>query len=59
MRVFLISGPGVGAVEEVADPVPIARHVVVDVAYAGICGTDVGLFRPEPRDSNSCKPATR
>lgn len=44
MRALVISGPGSARVEDVAEPVPGAGQVVVDVRRAGICGTDVELF---------------
>jgi threonine dehydrogenase-like Zn-dependent dehydrogenase len=48
MRAFLVTGPGIGEVSEVAEPELRAGQVLVDVAFVGICGTDAGLFRPEP-----------
>ena len=44
MRALVITGPGSAGVEDVDAPVPGAGQVVVDVARAGICGTDVELF---------------
>lgn len=44
MRAFLVTRSGVGVVQDVAPPTPDAGQVVVDVARAGICGTDVSLF---------------
>ncbi|MDP9026474.1 MAG: alcohol dehydrogenase catalytic domain-containing protein [Actinomycetota bacterium] len=48
MRAFQITGPGVGTVEDVPAPRPEAGEVIVEVAYVGICGTDLGIFHPEP-----------
>jgi threonine dehydrogenase-like Zn-dependent dehydrogenase len=47
MRAFVLTGPRQGAVHEV--PVPLAGpgEVVVDVARAGVCGTDVEFFTGE------------
>lgn len=45
MRAFLVTGPGVGVVEEVAPPTPDTGQAVIDVARVGICGTDLSLFR--------------
>src|SRR5665647_861411 len=44
MRAFLVTSAGVGSVEDVPCPRPERGEVVVDVAYVGICGTDVSLF---------------
>jgi threonine dehydrogenase-like Zn-dependent dehydrogenase len=48
MRAFIVTSPGVGGVQDVAPPTPGSGLVVVDVAYAGICGTDVSLFHAGP-----------
>lgn len=47
MRAFVIEGPGLGAVREVEPPAARDGEVVVDVARAGLCGTDVELFSGE------------
>lgn len=46
MRGLLKTAPGVGhlAVEDVPDPVPGPGEVVVRVAYATVCGTDVLVY---------------
>jgi threonine dehydrogenase-like Zn-dependent dehydrogenase len=44
VRAFVITGPGTAEVRDVEDPVAGAGQVVVDVARAGICGTDVEMF---------------
>ncbi|MBV9380123.1 MAG: alcohol dehydrogenase catalytic domain-containing protein [Streptosporangiaceae bacterium] len=44
MRAVVITGPGAASVEQVDAPVPGPGQVVVDVARAGICGTDAELF---------------
>ncbi|MFL1380989.1 MULTISPECIES: zinc-dependent alcohol dehydrogenase family protein [unclassified Nocardiopsis] len=52
MRALVISEPGSFAVEEVDDPVPGPRQVVVAPAAVGVCGTDLhildGEFAPTP-----------
>jgi threonine dehydrogenase-like Zn-dependent dehydrogenase len=47
MRAFVISGPGRGAVQDVAPPPLRPGEVIVDVERAGVCGTDVELFTGE------------
>jgi threonine dehydrogenase-like Zn-dependent dehydrogenase len=44
VRAFVITGPGEAAVQDVAPPVPAPGEVVVRVARAGVCGTDVEFF---------------
>jgi threonine dehydrogenase-like Zn-dependent dehydrogenase len=44
MRAFVIRGPGRAGVEDVPDPVAGPGEVVVDVARAGVCGTDMEFF---------------
>lgn len=44
MRAFVITGPGKAEVQDVAPPEPRPGEVVVDVARAGLCGTDVEFF---------------
>jgi threonine dehydrogenase-like Zn-dependent dehydrogenase len=41
MRAFVITGPGRAEVQDVPDPRPAPGDVVVDVARAGVCGTDM------------------
>ena len=36
-------------VEAIADPSPAERQLVVEVAYCGICGTDLHSTRGGPR----------
>ncbi|SDY55619.1 zinc-dependent alcohol dehydrogenase [Herbiconiux ginsengi] len=48
MKAFLVTSPATGAVSDVAPPEPGAGQVVVQIDHAGICGTDVGLFRGDP-----------
>lgn len=43
----MITGPGESSVQDVAPPSPGAGEVVVDVARAGVCGTDVEIFTGE------------
>lgn len=47
MRAFVITGPGVAEVREVAPPEAAAGQVIVDVDRAGVCGTDVEIFTGE------------
>jgi threonine dehydrogenase-like Zn-dependent dehydrogenase len=47
VRAFVITGPGEAAVHDVAPPVAAPGEVVVDVARAGVCGTDVEFFTGE------------
>jgi 2-desacetyl-2-hydroxyethyl bacteriochlorophyllide A dehydrogenase len=47
MRAFVVTGPRATDVIEVEPPEPRPGQVVVDVARAGICGTDVEFFTGE------------
>lgn len=47
MRALVITGPGHAEVQDVPAPVAAPGEVVVDVARAGICGTDVEFFTGE------------
>ncbi|MEO7720371.1 MAG: alcohol dehydrogenase catalytic domain-containing protein [Pseudolysinimonas sp.] len=47
MKAFVITGPGEAAVQDVAPPVAAPGEVVVRVARAGVCGTDVEFFTGE------------
>lgn len=47
MRAFVITGPGRAEVCDVDPPVAGPGQVVVDVARAGVCGTDVEFFTGE------------
>jgi L-iditol 2-dehydrogenase len=44
MRALVVDGPGRAAVTDVPDPVPGPGEVLVEVAAAGICGSDVELL---------------
>ena len=44
MRAALITGAGRVEVREFPDPTPVDAGVVVDVAYCGVCGTDVHAY---------------
>jgi threonine dehydrogenase-like Zn-dependent dehydrogenase len=44
MKAFVITGPGLAGVHDVAAPSPQVGEAVVDVLRAGICGTDLELF---------------
>jgi threonine dehydrogenase-like Zn-dependent dehydrogenase len=44
MRAFVITGPGKGEVQEVAEPAATEGLVVVEVERAGVCGTDMEFF---------------
>ncbi|PKQ17798.1 MAG: alcohol dehydrogenase, partial [Actinobacteria bacterium HGW-Actinobacteria-8] len=45
MRAFVITGPGVGAVADVPEPVAEPGQVVVEVDRVGVCGTDMEFYR--------------
>jgi threonine dehydrogenase-like Zn-dependent dehydrogenase len=47
VRAFVITGPGSASVLDVPAPVPRPGQVVVDVARAGVCGTDAEFFSGE------------
>ena len=47
MRAFVLTGPRVVEVQEVAPPVATPGSVVIDVARAGVCGTDVEFYTGE------------
>jgi threonine dehydrogenase-like Zn-dependent dehydrogenase len=47
VKAFIITGPRVAEVQEVEPPVAAPGEVVVDVARAGVCGTDVEFFTGE------------
>lgn len=44
VKAFLVPSQGEGVVGDVAAPTPGTGQVVIDVALAGICGTDVSIF---------------
>ena len=44
MRAFVITGPGEASVQDVAPPVAAPGEVIVRVARAGVCGTDVEFY---------------
>jgi threonine dehydrogenase-like Zn-dependent dehydrogenase len=44
MRALSIDGPGRARVIERPDPKPSAGEVLLEVAYAGLCGTDLSTF---------------
>jgi threonine dehydrogenase-like Zn-dependent dehydrogenase len=44
MRAFVVTAPGVAAVQDVPDPRPGPGEVVVEVSRVGVCGTDVEFF---------------
>ncbi|NTV39368.1 MAG: alcohol dehydrogenase catalytic domain-containing protein [Demequinaceae bacterium] len=45
MRAFVITGPGVGAVADVPEPVASPGQVIVEVDRVGVCGTDMEFYR--------------
>jgi threonine dehydrogenase-like Zn-dependent dehydrogenase len=47
MRAFVLTAPRTGSVQQVPRPVAAPGQVVVEVARAGVCGTDVELFTGE------------
>jgi threonine dehydrogenase-like Zn-dependent dehydrogenase len=44
VRAFVITGPGRAEVQDVAPPIAAPGEVVVDIARAGVCGTDIEFF---------------
>ena len=44
MKAFVVHSPGKSSIEEVDTPVAQTGHVVIDIARAGVCGTDVEFF---------------
>jgi 2-desacetyl-2-hydroxyethyl bacteriochlorophyllide A dehydrogenase len=47
MRAIVFSGPGQFSLEDVPDPIPGPRDVVVRVEAVGICGTDIHVLDGE------------
>lgn len=47
MKAAVISAPGVVVIENVEDPAPGPRDVVVRVAAVGLCGTDLHILQGE------------
>ena len=47
MRAFVIDGPGRAGVQQVPEPRAVPGDVVVDVARAGVCGTDAEFHSGE------------
>ena len=47
MRAIVFSGPGQISLEDVPDPIPGPRDVVVRVEAVGICGTDIHVLDGE------------
>lgn len=43
----LAAGPGNVGIGEVAEPTVIPGHVIIEVAYTGICGTDIHIYHDE------------
>lgn len=59
MRAFVVNGPGDAGVQQVEAPRAVPGEVVVDVARAGVCGTDVEFFTGEMQylhDGNASYP---
>lgn len=59
MRAFVVTAPGEGGVQQVEAPTAPPGEVVVDVARAGVCGTDVEFFTGEMQylhDGNASYP---
>jgi len=44
MQAFVVTAPGRAGIEEVEPPVAVPGEAVVEVARAGVCGTDVEFF---------------
>lgn len=47
MKAFFIESPGVGAVRETDIPVPADDEILLEVKAAGLCGTDVHIYKGE------------
>jgi 2-desacetyl-2-hydroxyethyl bacteriochlorophyllide A dehydrogenase len=47
MRALVVTAPRQASVQEVAEPVPSAGELLVEVERVGICGTDVELYTGE------------
>jgi len=47
VRAIIFAGPGRFSLEEVPDPVPGPREVLVRVAAVGLCGTDIHVLEGE------------
>ena len=45
MHAAVITGQNQVELREVPEPIPAARGIVVDIAYCGICGTDIHAFQ--------------
>ncbi|NYI40380.1 zinc-dependent alcohol dehydrogenase [Demequina lutea] len=45
MRAFVITGPGIGGVADVPEPVADPGQVIVEVDRVGVCGTDMEFYR--------------
>ena len=45
MKAFVVHSQGKSSIEEVDAPVAQPGHVVIDIARAGVCGTDVEFFK--------------
>jgi threonine dehydrogenase-like Zn-dependent dehydrogenase len=45
VKAFVITGPGQAGVQEVPAPVAAPGEAVVDVTRAGVCGTDIELYK--------------
>ena len=43
----LAPGPANVGIGDVAEPTALPEHVIIEVAYAGICGTDVHIYHDE------------
>jgi 2-desacetyl-2-hydroxyethyl bacteriochlorophyllide A dehydrogenase len=44
MKAFVVHSPGKASIEDVDPPTPQGNQVVVEIARAGVCGTDVEFF---------------
>jgi threonine dehydrogenase-like Zn-dependent dehydrogenase len=47
VKAFVITGPGEAGVQDLAPPLAAPGEVIVDVARAGVCGTDFEFFTGE------------
>ncbi|MCD4669610.1 MAG: zinc-dependent alcohol dehydrogenase family protein [Actinomycetia bacterium] len=47
MKVFLVNSPGNDAVTDIKIPTPASDEVLIEVKAAGICGTDMHIYKGE------------
>ena len=55
MQAALITDQETLELVEFDDPVPTDEQIVVDIAYCGVCGTDVHAYQtPGPANPSTC-----